>query len=65
MGRNLGETAWGKTERHMERLTFKRDQIKWKHLGNNKDRHNSHKFKRCFIVKLNIAFLTCKNLLMK
>jgi len=49
----------------MERLSFKLNQIKWKHLRKNKDRQNSHKFKRCFVIKLNVAFLTSKNLLMK
>lgn len=40
----------------MESLGFKMNQVKWKHLRKNKDRQNSHKFKRCFVVKLNLVF---------
>jgi hypothetical protein len=40
----------------MERIGFKMNQIKWKHLRKNKDRQNSHKCKRCFVVKLILLF---------
>jgi hypothetical protein len=35
-GRKLGKKNYGKTERHMARLSFKINQIKWKYLRENK-----------------------------